>query len=307
MNTLIATDLDRTMIYSHSALALGGPSAVALDAAPHVGDADLLCVEIYEHKPLSYVTRDAAALLRALAAVAVVVPTTTRTIAQFDRIELPGAPWRYAITSNGGTILVDGTPDRRWRAGIDAATRATGATLDQVTAELGRRIGDQWVRTFRVADELFCYLVVEPDAVPDGFLAEWDHWCREHGWGASQQGRKVYTMPNAVCKSRAVAEVRDRLTVERVLTPEATLLAAGDGALDAEMLVAADAAIRPRHGELEALGWQHPTVTVTDRSGIAAGEEILRWFSDRVMHTVPSTAEVVGAVVRERPYARPHP
>lgn len=273
MNTVIATDLDRTLIYSRGALALDG------EARP--GQAGLLCVEIYEYEPLSYVTADAAFLLRALAATAVVVPTTTRTIAQFERIALPGGPWRYAITSNGGHILVDGVPDRRWRAGIDAATRAGGATLDAVTAELGRRIADEWVHSFRIADELFCYLVVEPGAVPDGFLDEWDHWCRAHGWGASQQGRKIYTMPAAVCKSRAVAEVRDRVIAEGLVTADATLLAAGDGALDAEMLVAADAAIRPRHGELEDLGWQHPTVTVTDGSGIAAGEEILRWFTDR--------------------------
>jgi len=46
--------------------------------------------------------------------------------------------------------------------------------------------------------------VVRPKEVPEGFLAEWDAWCRANGWSASRQGRKIYTMPDAVCKSHAV-------------------------------------------------------------------------------------------------------
>ncbi len=57
------------------------------------------------------------------------------------------------------------------------------------------------------------------------------------------------------------------------------MFAAGDGALDAPMLEAADAGIRPCHGELEALDWQHPTVAVTEAAGVSAGEEILAWFA----------------------------
>jgi hydroxymethylpyrimidine pyrophosphatase-like HAD family hydrolase len=85
-------------------------------------------------------------------------------------------------------------------------------------------------------------------------------------------------MPNAVCKSRAVAEVRRRLIDSSELSDEAMTLAAGDGALDAEMLRTADSAIRPRHGELEQLNWTHPNLTITRASGILAGEEIINWF-----------------------------
>jgi len=98
-----------------------------------------------------------------------------------------------------------------------------------------------------------------------------------------------------VCKSRAVAEVRARLVDDGVLEAEAPVLAAGDGALDANMLSAADAAIRPRHGELETIDWQHPTLSVTGSSGIAAGEEILRWFADRVARGAGTTA--VGSLL----------
>ncbi|WP_040793042.1 haloacid dehalogenase [Nocardia paucivorans] len=262
---LVATDLDRTMIYSHNAF-----GAVAA--------ADTVCVEYLDGAPLSYMTTTAAAGLRELSGAAAVLPTTTRTIEQFSRIRLPGRPCRYAVTSNGGNILVDGVADREWRAGIDDAVRAGGATLAEITAQLRARIGADWVSKFRIADDLFCYLVVVPEAVPAGFLAEWDDWCRARGWSASQQGRKIYTMPLAVCKSRAVAEVRDRLIAAGDLDPRAETIAAGDGALDAEMLAAADRAIRPRHGELEELGWTTPGLAITTHTGILAGAEMVDWF-----------------------------
>lgn len=264
-HTLVATDLDRTMIYSRNAFSANT-------------DVPTVCVEHLEGAPLSFMTTAAALRMQTLTEPAAVIPTTTRTIKQFNRIQLPGAPWRYAITSNGGNILVDGVPDLRWRIDIDAKVRAGGATLSEVTAELRTRVDGSWVTKFREADDLFCYLVVRPKEVPAGFLAEWDAWCRARGWSASQQGRKIYSMPDVVCKSHAVAEVRRRLLDSGELATEAQTFAAGDGALDAEMLRSADYAIRPRHGELEHLNWTHPNLTVTRATGILAGEEIINWF-----------------------------
>lgn len=258
-DALVSVDLDRTMIYSRSALGIDFDDAVT-------------CVEIYQDAPLSYMTDDAAAMLRALADRAVVVPTTTRTIEQFERISLPGAPWRYAITSNGGNILLDGTPDRSWRANFD------DIELDRIREELHTRADGDWVLKRRTADDLFCYLVVEPSRVPEGFLTEWSQWCAARGWNVSQQGRKIYTMPDVVSKSRAVAEVRSRCIDDGLLDAGTRTFAAGDGALDADMLMAADRSIRPRHGELEALNFRYPGLEVTTESGGRASEEILRWL-----------------------------
>lgn len=262
---LVATDLDRTMIYSRNAF---GPGA-----------SETVCVEHLDGAPLSYMTVAAAGAMTELAAAAAVVPTTTRTIAQFDRIRFPGAPWPYAVTSNGGNILVDGSPDGSWRRSVEAAVRAGGATLAEIGVALRNRIDDSWVLKYREADDLFCYLVVDLAATPADFVTEWDSWCRPRGWSVSRQGRKIYTMPTAVCKSRAVAEVRDRLVAAGRLDPASPALAAGDGALDAEMLRWADRGIRPRHGELEELGWTHPGIEVTAATGIEAGAEIVDWFT----------------------------
>jgi hypothetical protein len=270
---LIATDLDRTMIYSQAAIG-GDPSGSDLDSAPSP-----LCVEYYNGGPLSHMSVESIELLTALSSRVPVIPTTTRTIAQFQRIDLPGGPWKYAITSNGGNILVDGEADREWRNEIDRSTSKSGAELPQVQAELESRIDSSWVSSVRVADDLFPYLVVDLAVMPSEFETEWNHWCVTRGWNVSRQGRKIYTMPDAVSKSRALAEVRRRLVESGDLDQSAVVISAGDGALDADMLEYSDFAIRPRHGELEELNWQRPTVTVTERSGIAASAEILRWFS----------------------------
>ncbi|WP_345775113.1 amino acid permease, partial [Dietzia cinnamea] len=145
MSALVAVDLDRTMIFSEGAL------GVPLDET-------FECVEMYEGKPLSYMSIRSMSLLRGLSESVTVVPTTTRTIEQFQRIGLPGAPWRYAITSNGGNILVDGEPDTAWRKGFDLDLAGIGA-------ELRSRVSEDWVLKYREADGLFCYLVVDVTAV----------------------------------------------------------------------------------------------------------------------------------------------
>ncbi len=180
---LIATDLDRTMIYSKNAIG-GDPSGTDLTSPQqHV------CVEYYNGGPLSHMSSDTIDQLVALSRTTPVIPTTTRTIAQFQRIDLPGAPWKYAITSNGGNILVDGEPDLRWRSEIDRSTRTAGVELVHVHSELETRIDVSWVSSLRVADELFPYLVVDLSTIPADFEAEWSDWCAARGWNVSRHGR----------------------------------------------------------------------------------------------------------------------
>ena len=258
---LVASDLDRTLIYSAS-------SAGSFDP-------ELVCVEMLDGRPQSFMTVAAHAALARVRAAAVLVPTTTRTPAQYGRIELPGGPAPFAVVSNGGHILVDGVPDAGWRAGVEERIAAAGAALDQVVAYIDARTDDRWVRSRRIADDLFCYLVVEVAAMPRGFVADLTRWCADRGWVVSMQGRKVYALPAALTKEAAIAEVYRRVGGTR-------LLAAGDGALDAGLLAMAGDGIRPAHGELDDSGWHAPHVRVTANIGVLAGEEIVRWFAERV-------------------------
>lgn len=262
MPVLVASDLDRTLIYSAAALALTMPDA----RAPR-----LLCVEVHESRPLSYLTETAAQLLTELADAAVFVPTTTRTRRQYQRINLPGPAPAYAVCANGGHLLVDGVSDPEWHARVLARLAAECASLDEVRRHLADTADPAWVRKHRVADDLFAYLVVERELLPEDWVKELAVWAENRGWTVSLQGRKIYAVPKPLTKSAAVREIARRTGAELTL-------AAGDSLLDADLLLAADRGWRPGHGELADSGWTAPTVSALPERGVLAGERILREF-----------------------------
>jgi hypothetical protein len=260
---LVATDLDRTLIYSRGALEAHGDTRRQLTA-----------VERHEGKDASWMTREAAATFAALAGPALVVPVTTRTPEQWHRVRLPGPPPRYVITANGGVLLVDGRPDPGWARTV-AGELARVAPLREVWEHASRVCRPEWTVKLRNARGLFCYAVLHRKRVPPGFVAEAGAWAAARGWQLSLQGRKLYWVPQSLTKSAAVAEVAGRggtsLTV-----------AAGDSLLDADLLESAGRGIAARHGELVGSGWTHPTVEVTAGAGVRAGAEIVRWFANQV-------------------------
>jgi phosphoserine phosphatase len=260
---LVASDLDRTLIYSSAALALTMPDA----RAPR-----LLCVEVHEAKPLSYMTETAAALLTELGDTAHFVPTTTRTRKQYQRINLPGPAPEYAICANGGHLLVDGVSDPDWHAAVTARLASECAPLDEVREYLAATADPVWVRKHRVAEDLFAYLVVERELLPEEWVKELAVWAESRGWTVSLQGRKIYAVPKPLTKSAAVREVARR-------TGALLTLAAGDSLLDADLLLAADRGWRPGHGELAEADWTAPAITALPERGVAAGERILREFA----------------------------
>ncbi|MGW2069559.1 HAD family hydrolase [Streptomyces sp. NPDC001953] len=259
---LVASDLDRTLIYSSAALALTMPDA----RAPR-----LLCVEVHESRPLSYMTETAAALLTDLGDRAVFVPTTTRTRKQYQRINLPGPAPTYAICVNGGHLLVDGVADPEWHAAVVARLAEECAPLEEVREHLAATADPVWLRKHRVAEDLFAYLVVERELLPEEWVKELAAWAENRGWTVSLQGRKIYAVPKPLTKSAAVREVARR-------TGAALTLAAGDSLLDADLLLAADRGWRPGHGELADAEWTAPGITALPERGVLAGERILREF-----------------------------
>ncbi|WP_225843717.1 HAD family hydrolase [Streptomyces albus] len=298
--TLVASDLDRTLIYSAPALELTMPDA----SAPR-----LLCVETYEHKPLSFMTEQAARLLAALADEALFVPATTRTPEQYLRVHLPGPPPRYAVCANGGHLLVDGESDPEWREHV-AGRLTECAPLDQVRAHMLEAARPEWLLKERVADGLFAYLVVERSLLPGTWVKELAEWAGDHGWSVSLQGRKVYAVPHPLTKSAAVAEVARRTGTGRTL-------AAGDSLLDADLLQYADGAWRPGHGELADSGWAAPHLRALADRGVLAGERILHEMTAALTeeaatppHSVvsgPGLAPAVSAPPLAAPSRAPRP
>ncbi|MHA7270893.1 HAD family hydrolase [Arthrobacter sp. HLT1-20] len=262
MNTpiLVACDLDRTLIYSKHALWLTGADK----------DAPAMVVaEVYDGAPLSYMTRAAQAHLLAVKEAATFVPVTTRTRAQYERVQLPGSIPDYAITSNGGVLLHHGVPDAAWHAHLTAKMAADCAPLETIEAHLANPDFAGWILRLHRAEDLFSYAIIDRAEMPANFLTELEGLCTAAGWTVSVQGRKLYCVPVPINKTDALAEVARR-------TGATTVIAAGDSLLDLDMLADATLAFRPLHGELHDVGYQAAHLRLTSVRGILAGEEILR-------------------------------
>lgn len=271
---MVASDLDRTLIYSANSMALVGSDHLA----PR-----MVVAEVYDAAPLSFMTRAAEGLLEGVVEQSVFVPVTTRTQAQFSRVQLPGAGQGYAVTTNGAVLLHEGEPDADWSRHIQRSLGSDCAPLDVVLGHLTGGAADPAVLRVRTAEDYFAYSIVDREALPADYLDELGAWCDARGWTTSLQGRKLYCVPAPITKEAAVAEVRRR-------TGAGLLVAAGDSRLDAGFLELADVAIRPAHGELESDGFSRPNLTVTSASGLLAGEEIARFFHGVLTGTGNSTS-----------------
>jgi hydroxymethylpyrimidine pyrophosphatase-like HAD family hydrolase len=261
MNTIVATDLDGTVLFSERALGADPP-------------ARLRAVDAEGSRTYAYMTETAAMAWSHLAHGGALVPVTTRSVPQYLRLRLPGPPPKLAVVCNGARILVDGEPDLSWEGAVRRALDA--ARFDEVWARALAWRDERGFAALRAVEEFFVYLVVarREEWLP-GFAREVRAWCAARGWSASLQGRKLYVLPATLDKAPAVAEVAARLGAVRVV-------AGGDSLLDERMLRDADAAIRPAHGELHVTGFTAPNCRTTMGSGAAAGDEILTWYTEQL-------------------------
>jgi hypothetical protein len=257
MTVLLASDLDRTLIYSR--------------VAARADERQLVCVEHRAGEPISFMTRAAAGQYGLLTIRAPIVPVTTRDSQQFARVRLPGAPPRYAVVANGAVLTVDGVVDETWRHRSERVLAGV-ASLGAVRRRLTESCAPDLALGLRSVEPFFCYAIVDRRRLPADLVPTLTAWAAGRGWRVSLQGRKLYCVPAQLRKADAVREIARRIGAE-------TVCAAGDALLDVDLLLAADRAIRPAHGELHELGWSAPTVACTTAAGAAAGEEIVAWFA----------------------------
>lgn len=206
------------------------------------------------------------------------VPVTTRTIEQYRRITIfQKLVPKYAVTSNGGNILIDGLPDQDWNRHIRQLLQHECMPIKDIIARFNQLKQESWFMSGRIADELFYYAVVNRELMPVEDITFYGQWAKKQGWHLSIQGRKIYLVPAIVNKGNALKYIQDR-------EQSAKLVAAGDSLLDLDMLLLADYPLVPPHGEIyrsicEGL-LSRSKLNFTKETGIRSSEEILERVAD---------------------------
>lgn len=258
---IFASDLDRTLIYSRKLI--------------EDKDINIELVERYEGKELSFMRIIAIEKLLKIKERILFIPVTTRTIEQYKRIFIMEEKIKpaYAVVSNGGNIIINQKVDMEWRNIIEEKL-STVERHDIVKEKfLESFFNTQWIKKFILRDNLFYSVHFEDKAnVNLSQLEEFEKWSKEKGWSISLQSKKLYLVPEPVNKWDAVAYIKKKEGINKVI-------AAGDSYLDYPILINSEHSICPSHGELKELfdfqKVDRKNIIMTRKTGIEASEEIL--------------------------------
>lgn len=240
---IFATDLDNTMIFSHRTI---------------TENKDMFhCVEHYQGREITYMTSSAIQKLKFLMKSILVIPATTRSLAQFNRVHL-FQDTKYAIIDNGGMILHNGIIDPNWDSYVNTILKQYDfEKVYHIFATLPTLISFP-----KIIDEKFIFAKVDNiDACKRVLKYELDAKI----WQLSFQGKKVYAIPAEITKGNALKYIS-----EYFLTGNQTIIAAGDSNLDISMLEYSNYGIIPSGCELEALN-----KFIKTKTGINSADSIL--------------------------------
>ncbi|KOP83132.1 hypothetical protein LIS82_17600 [Cytobacillus solani] len=258
---MFASDLDRTLIYSNRALADFKQQTVS----------DLIAVELKNAQEVAFMTNKAYSLLKDLAASLLFIPVTTRTYEQYKRVFIFTESFclKYAVTSNGATIIYNGLPLQEWRESVQKRLENECVPLQKMMEEMN---GLEINGALKKVENLFFYYILEAPLALDAKNVI-QKIADTSGWRISIQGRKLYLMPKPVCKGEAVKFIKEREGIH-------TVFGAGDSILDNDFLKICDYAFVPSHGELKNEGIHCSNYLFTVQQGVMAGEEILHRISN---------------------------
>jgi hydroxymethylpyrimidine pyrophosphatase-like HAD family hydrolase len=257
---IIASDLDRTLMYSNRAIAeFGHPEKLALKP-----------VEMYKGTWTGYMTETGFSMLKEVNQHSLFIPITTRTTEQFKRFVIfeKEIPLPYAITANGAHILYNGEPLKDWSEYLVGQLNNECAPEEEILTGL-KRAGITLNGERKQAENLFFYYILNCLPSPSE-ITEIRELTARYGWKLSLQGRKLYFIPTEISKGKALEFICNREGME-------AMAGAGDSVLDWDFLKNCRYRFVPSHGEL--LKVKGPAdITLTNQLGVAAGEEILQHF-----------------------------
>ncbi len=204
--SIFFTDLDNTLLYS----------------AKHKKTSDI-CVEWIKGKEQGYMPSSVYSILPEIMKRIELIPVTTRSVEQYERIQWPAIKPRYAVTTNGAILLDNDKEDDIWK-------KQSIVLLADYKQELYRLYEDlksdtRFIRC-RIVDESYLFIYCASDIDPKPIV---DLYSKESKLNVCYVGRKIYFLPPCFSKGKAVERLVERLAPE-------FLIGAGDGDMDIPML-----------------------------------------------------------------------
>ena len=210
-------DLDNTLIYSYK----------------HDIGADKVCVEVYQGRNISFMTKKSVELLKVIHDKILVVPTTTRTIEQYRRIDMGITTPHYALVCNGGVLLVDGEEDLEW---FEASERLVASSVPELKKAEQLLLLDGNIN-FEIRNIKGLFLFTKSKA-PEQTIAGLKKVLDLSLVDVFVNGAKVYVVPITLSKGIAIQRFREKMKPDYVI-------AAGDSDFDVPMLNEADISLAP--------------------------------------------------------------
>lgn len=214
---VLCTDLDNTIIYSYKH-----------DIGP-----DKRNVEIYQGREISYVSELTYSLLNKVSGEMMIIPTSTRTEEQYNRIDLGIGEFKYALVCNGGLLIVDGKRDAAWYEKslnlIEPSKPELEKALSILETEERRKF------ELRFIESLFVFTKCNN---PEEMVFELKKQLNQDLVDVFNNGEKVYVVPVFLSKGNAIKRLRDFLKPEYII-------AAGDSEFDISLVVEADYGLVP--------------------------------------------------------------
>lgn len=213
---LFASDLDNTLLFSYK----------------YAQETDL-CVERLQGKDQGYMPASTAKRLRSIHETMLFVPVTSRSIQQYQRIQFPtDCVPKYALTTNGAVLLVDGKIDDAW---YQTHLKQVAPWREELLRIYETLHQFAFLTSYRVVDEMYLFAACSCAEEAAQLQKRYEKDTNLH---VAASGRKVYFFPPPINKGSAVQEL------QAMLHPTTTICA-GDSSIDIPMLERADVAIAP--------------------------------------------------------------
>lgn len=214
---ILCTDLDNTIIYSYK----------------HDIGNEKMNVELYKEREISFISNHTYELLKKVNEEFLIIPTSTRTIEQYERIDLKIGTFKYALVCNGSVLLVDGKKDKDW---YKESLRLAKPSNLEVKKALEYLENDKR-RTFelRHIEDLFVFTKCYKSETVVNELRE---YLDKNLVNVFNNKEKVYVLPTLLSKGKAIERLRKYLKAEFII-------AAGDSEFDISMVEAANVGLVP--------------------------------------------------------------